>query len=683
MLLELPVHDLSAGSKQLLQSSDNKSGLSASSTAHLKKVLRLRENGRHLLLGRNGCGKTTLLRAIASGELQGWPKSLSVYLVDQELSMDASLSPLETVLKADQRLHSLHAEVQHLEALCTDPSDQATADAASARLGEIYAELNDSGAESEPEWRARATSLLKGLGFAEAQCTEAISQLSGGWRVRVAIASALFVRPRLLMLDEPTNHLDLGAIEWLQHHLVDEYKGTVLCVSHDREFINEVCTDIIIFAEQNLTNFHGTLEMFEEAALEKSRHLEREAAALERKRETILQTIQHKEQQVASAQKNKAKNKAKNKYAILHDTESKGTSSLVSTQQQKLERLGMEKTEDGKRFKSSEHGHRPGSLADDDGKMAAAPLLQRQDPSLRFGFATGDGLRISKGTPLLQVKAVTYQYPNSADFALRDVDLSISAGDRVAIQGRNGAGKSTLVKLITGEVEATEGEVWRQQSLKVSVLHQHDTDALAKVQASPIEWLGEFYPKKKELDLRKHLGSFGVAGDLVFQSLTTLSGGQRMRVLFAKICMEHPQLLVLDEPTNHLDIYSIDALAFALRDFQGAVLLITHNRDLLRSVAKELYVVSKQSRRLSLVSRALPDGPPLQIPSTADMSPRTRFEPEKRKLKPDKPGVREKAAGEAVNQGEPRKPVQAPPWLRQFRRWNSETAAAFDAFSAL
>lgn len=678
MLLELPVHDLSAGSKQLLQSSDNKSGLSASSTAHLKKVLRLRENGRHLLLGRNGCGKTTLLRAIASGELQGWPKSLSTYLVDQELSMDASLSPLESALKADQRLHSLHDEVQRLEALCTDPSDQATADAdaASARLCEIYAELNDSGAESEPEWRARATSLLEGLGFAEAQCTEPISQLSGGWRVRVAIASALFVRPRLLMLDEPTNHLDLGAIEWLQHHLVDEYKGTVLCVSHDREFINEVCTDIIIFAEQNLTNFHGTLEMFEEAALEKSRHLEREAAAIERKRDTILQTIQHKEQQVASAQKNKAKNKAKNKYAILHDTESKGTSSLVSTQQQKLERLGMEKTEDGKRFKSSEHGHRTGSLADDDGKMAAAPLLQRQDPSLRFGFATGDGLRISKGTPLLQVKAVTYQYPNSADSALRDVDLSISGGDRVAIQGRNGAGKSTLVKLITGEVEATEGEVWRQQSLKVSVLHQHDTDALAKVQASPIEWLGEFYPKKKELDLRKQLGSVGVANDLVFQSLSTLSGGQRMRVLFAKICMEHPQLLVLDEPTNHLDIYSIDALASALREFQGAVLLITHNRDLLRSVAKELYVVSKQSRRLSLVSRALPDGPPLQIPS-ADMSPRSRFEPfepEKRKLKPDKPchppdkpGI-SREAGEAVNQGEPRKPVQAPPWLRQFRR---------------
>ena len=656
MLLELPVHDLAAGSKQLLQTSDNKSGLSASSSAHLKKTLRLRENGRHLLLGRNGCGKSTLLRAIASGELQGWPKSLSTFLVDQELAMDISISPLEVVLQADWHFYSLQKELKDLEELCSE-------DAASSRLGEIYNEL--AVAESEAEWRLRAVSLLKGLGFEETQYTQPIAQLSGGWRVRVAIASALFVRPQLLMLDEPTNHLDLGAIEWLQKHLVDEYKGTVLCVSHDREFINEVCTDIIIFADQSLTYFHGTLDMFEEAAMDKARHMEREAAALERKRETILQTIQHKEQQVASAHKNKAKNKAKNKYAVLHDTESKGTSSLVSCQQQKLERLGMEKTEDGKKFKSSEHGNRAGSMADNEGGLTAAPLLQAQDPSLRFGFATADGLRVAKGTSLLQVKEVTYSYPESKEVVLKEVDLSIATGDRIAIQGRNGAGKSTLVKLITGEVEATEGEVWRHPSLKVSVLRQHDTDALAHAQTSPVEWLAELYPTKKELELRKHLGSFGVTGDLVFQSLKTLSGGQRMRVLFAKICMEHPQLLVLDEPTNHLDIYSIDALRLALSEFRGAVLLISHNRDLLRKVARELYVVSKSSRRLSLISRALPDGGPLEIPSVAEMSPRTssppKAKPTARKFEPQK---RPEKGAEAEKGQEP-KAVQVPPWLRR------------------
>jgi len=138
-----------------------------------------------------------------------------------------------------------------------------------------------------------------------------------------------------------------------------------------------------------------------------------------------------------------------------------------------------------------------------------------------------------------------------------------------------------------------------------------------------MEYLSESYPKLKDLELRKQLGAFGVAGDLVFQSLSTMSGGQRMRVLFAKICLEHPHLLVLDEPTNHLDIYSIDALSTALSEFQGAVLLITHNRDLLRKVAKELYVVSKSRRTLSLLSRALADGPPLEIPPYAEMSPRS------------------------------------------------------------
>lgn len=238
MLLELPVHDLAAGSKQLLQSSENRSGLSSGATAHLKKVLRLREHGRHLLLGRNGCGKTTLLRAIAHGELEGWPKSMSTYLVDQELGMDTSLTPLDTVLRGDEVLYALQQEVKDLEAQCGDAGE--SAEAASARLCEIYAELNDSRAESEVEWRNRALSLLQGLGIAVQQCYEPIQQLSGGWRMRVAIACALFVRPRLLMLDEPTNHLDLAAIAWLSEHL-REYKGTVLCVSHDREFIDEVC----------------------------------------------------------------------------------------------------------------------------------------------------------------------------------------------------------------------------------------------------------------------------------------------------------------------------------------------------------------------------------------------------------------------------------------------------------
>eukprot|EP00439_Symbiodinium_sp_Y106_P061558 s1907_g9.t1 len=227
--------------------------------------------------------------------------------------MDATLSPLELVCRADLRMHTLHQEVRRLEAECAGMSEDTSA---SARLGELYSELSDTGAETEGEWRNRAQGLLRGIpddgaaGTAQRRLAHAPGHRCGPLRATAAADAGRFG-------DEPTNHLDLGAIDWLQRHLVDEYKGTVLCVSHDRDFINEVCTDIIIFADQSLTYFHGTLDLFEEAAQEKARHLEKEASALERKREVIHQTIQHKEREVAKAEKNKSKNKAKSKYAIL------------------------------------------------------------------------------------------------------------------------------------------------------------------------------------------------------------------------------------------------------------------------------------------------------------------------------------------------------------------------------
>lgn len=159
-----------------------------------------------------------------------------------------------------------------------------------------------------------------------------------------------------------------------------------------------------------------------------------------------------------------------------------------------------------------------------------------------------------------------------------DVNLSVSAGCRIAIQGKNGAGKSTLVKLITGAIEPTSGEVWKHHNLKVGVLNQHEADELAELSASPVEYMQACFPGKTRQDLRRQLGAFGVAGDMVLQPLRTLSGGQRVRVLFAKICAEKQHLLLLDEPTNHLDIYSIDALAKSPNEFQGSVVLVTHNR---------------------------------------------------------------------------------------------------------
>jgi len=594
------------------------------------------------------------------------------------------------VLSADKRTHALRQEAQDLERVCGEATSEAAVRSASARLCEIYEELNAAGAEAESLQRTRAMALLKGLGFSEASCGAPIVSLSGGWRMRVALATALFLKPRLLMLDEPTNHLDLGAIEWLQRHLVSEYQGTVLCVSHDRAFINEVCTEVIIFADQSLTYFNGTLDAFEEAAAERARHLERQAAALESKRGHMLESIRSAEQKCAREDKNRAKNSEARRYAALQGArEGRRRCAMVATRQEKLARAGMEKTEDGKRFRACEHGNRTGSAAENEGgwehgMMTASPLLQRKDLALKFGFASGEGLRLAEGMPLLQLKDVAYAYPGTGGPALVDVELSVSAGCRIAIQGRNAAGKSTLVKLMTGELEPTSGEVWRHHNLKVSVVSQHDADVLARLPASPLAYMQGCLPGSKEQDLRRQLGAFGVVGDMVHQALHTLSGGQRVRVVFAKVCMEKPHLLVLDEPTNHLDIYSIDALADSLKEFEGGVILVTHNRSLLQEVAKELFVVHSRTRRLALVSRALPDGPPLEIPSVQDMSPHpssglSEAENDGLPLLLGNQQLRSSKAAEPARRGAekpvatPSKPTEAaarpkptlPPWLRR------------------
>lgn len=595
MLLDVPVHDLSAGHASLLQDSRNKSGTSSTSASHLKCNLRLRFGARHLLLGKNGCGKTTLLRAVHAG-LPG-ARQIKTFLVDQELKLlSQSETVMQAVLSADEEHAKLLRRCQQLEAseICLDANEV-------AELKEIYDRLAQEEEDSVRERRAKC--ILEGLGFSQKMMDGCMEELSGGWRMRAAIACALFFEPELLLLDEPTNHLDLEAILWLQDHLVAHYSGstgrTLLCVSHDRTFINAVLTDIIAFQDKALSNFHGTLEDFEIAAEQLQLHLQREGEELEKKRVSAQSAIDSHVAREARSMKNKESNIEHRKYAdgqgCLYGA---GQSSKVKALNRKLERVGMEKTLDGRRFKASEHGFRLGSIDDNEGEsksraLAAAPVFQKTDPFVRFCFAAPGDAGVSADMPIVQFRNVRFAYPGEHEPVLDNVEVSISARSRVVITGANGAGKTTLVNLIIGKLEASSGEVWRHHSLKVGYLSQHETDTLRDLEATPLEYISACFPSLKELSVRSLLGQFGVQGSMAMQSLSSLSGGQRVRVALAKLNAEKPQLLILDEPTNHLDIYSVDTLTDELKKYQGSIVLVTHSRSMLQNIAEKVIVVKQ------------------------------------------------------------------------------------------
>lgn len=548
-------------------------------------------DARHLLLGENGCGKTTLLRAIAEQKLEEWPDNVSVFLVQQDAAVDRALAPLEAVLAADTATATLEEEASHLEEACAAAVDDADAtEALVERLNAVYEKLYE---EDASQRRRRAGDVLSGLGFEPSMLETPLGQLSGGWQMRAALAAGLFMRPALLLLDEPTNQLDLRAINWLQQHLAHEYKGTVLCVSHDRAFINEVASEIIIFSNQQLDYFSGNLDDYDREAAKSTCNLQRQVAALERKREHIQKSVNHMVEAADRRDENRSTNKDSSKYAVKTCAKS---NNQVAQRLKKLGRMGLEKTADGKKYKAQDQeGPRIGAANNNDGgwvdgRMTAAPLLHRADPALRFGFQVSEPLELGEDEHLLELHSVGYTYNQSEQAVLARIDLSISENCRIGCIGKNGAGKSTLLKLLSGELKPTQGEIARQGGLRVAYMGQHDAELL-QLPHTPLGHLQKEFPQVKEDELQKTLEEFGICGAAAFQPMVSLSGGQRLRVAFAKMSVERPHLLVLDEPTNHLDIYAIEALIDALKAFQGGVVFVTHNQSLLQEVAQQVITV--------------------------------------------------------------------------------------------
>ena len=369
MLVDINICRLSAGDGDLaiLDDGRNWSSVSRHAHDHLDKNLRLASGRRYLLLGKNGCGKSTLLRAIDSGELEGWPQYISTFLVDQDLTMDNARTVLETVLAADTHGKAIQDEINTLEDM--DNED----DEAVERLCDLYDQLEVLGGEEEGVKAYRAEQILAGLGIGDDMAAAEVGSLSGGYKMRVALACALFMSPTLLLLDEPTNHLDISGIRWLTGYLTKDFRGTVLCVSHDRAFIEATATDVIVMSSHSLEYFHGSLGEFEQAAADNATNMERQVANLDKKKKELAQQAQQLKSQAAGKKGDQKK------------------SSQAASRIKKLNRTGLEKTADGKKFNAQKHGIRLGATNENDGgwkngKLSAAPLLAKEDPSVKFRF---------------------------------------------------------------------------------------------------------------------------------------------------------------------------------------------------------------------------------------------------------------------------------------------------------
>lgn len=473
------------------------------------------------IIGENGSGKSSLFSMIL-GELQAdqghfeMPKQLRLSHVAQETPGYAK-SALEFVLDGDVELRTLEQELSQAE----EKNDGHLIATLHARLGEIDAYTA----------KARAAQLLSGLGFSFTEQQKSVSDFSGGWRVRLNLAKALMCRSDVLLLDEPTNHLDLDAVLWLENWL-SHYTGTILLISHDREFLDHTVDHIAHLYQQQLKLYTGNYSTFEKLRAEQ---ILNQKAAYEKQQKQI-----HHLQSFINRFKAKA-SKARQ----------------AQSRMKALDKMEMV---------SAVHIDSPFQFHFKEPAKCPNPLITLNEASIAYGEKK----------------------------VLNDINFSFTPNDRIALLGPNGAGKSSLIKLLAGELKQAHGDRITGEGLKIGYFDQHQVDHL-DLNETPLNQLRQLAPHTREQELRTFLGTFGFIGNRVNEPIRHFSGGEKSRLALGLIVWQKPNLLLLDEPTNHLDLEMREALSMALQEYQGAMIIVSHDRFLVRTTVDQLMLVANQT----------------------------------------------------------------------------------------